>query len=76
MKEKKLIPRLNNFEGVVLWKKRAVNTSDGAEYKRNQKYEANRIERIIIEQWKTGRPLLLLKCSMTHVRYALTIRSW
>ena len=36
------------------------NTSDGAERKRNQKYGANRVERTVIEQWKTGQPWLLL----------------
>ena len=36
------------------------DTSDGAEHKRNQKYGANRVERTLIEQWKTGQPWLLL----------------
>ena len=40
-----------NFDGgAVSWKKRTVNTSDGVERKRNQKYGANRVERTLIEQ--------------------------
>ena len=50
-----------NFDGgAVPWKKRTVDTSDGAERKRKQKYGANRVERTLIEQWKTGQPWLLL----------------
>ena len=53
------------MEGAVPWKKRTVviDTSDGAERKRNQKYGAKRVERTLttlIEQWKTGQPWLLL----------------
>ena len=46
----------------VPWKKRTVviDTSDEAERKRNQKYGANRVERTLIEQLKTGQPWLLL----------------
>ena len=48
-----LIPRLNCFEAAVSWKKRTVDTFYGAECIRNQKYEANRAERTLTEQWKT-----------------------
>ena len=60
VKVKILIPRLNYFENAVPWKKRRFDTSDGTEYKRNLKYKANRVERTLIEQWKTGRHWLLL----------------
>ena len=48
------------MEGLFHGKKRMVDTSDGAERKRNQKYGANRVKRTLIEQWKTGQPWLLL----------------
>ena len=38
----------------------SILNSDGAERKRNQKYGANRVERTLIEQWKTEQPWLLL----------------
>ena len=60
VKVKILIPRLNYFEGAVSWKKRTVGTSYGSECIRNQKYEANRVERTLIEQWKTRRLWLLV----------------
>ena len=47
--------------------KEDVNTSDGAECKRNQKYEANRVERTLIEKWKTGQPWLLLNNILRHM---------
>ena len=40
------------------WKRRTVDTSDGSECKRNQKYESYSVERTLIEKWKTERPLL------------------
>ena len=77
VKVKILIPRLNYFEAAVLWTKRTVDTSYGAECIRNQKYEANRVERTLTQQWKTRRPwlLLIIFCSMTYM-YAQTIQSW
>ena len=41
-------------------KKRTVGTSKRAECIRNQKYEANRVERTLIEQSKTLRLWLLV----------------
>ena len=70
VKVKILIPRLNYFEAAVLWKKRTLDTSYGAESIRNQKYEANRVERTLNEQWKILRPwlLLIVLChTMIHV---------
>ena len=51
---------MNYFEGAVSWKKRTVGTFNGAECIRNQKYEANRVERTLIEQWKSQRLWLLV----------------
>ena len=58
-----MIPRLKYFEGAVPWKKRKAGTSDGEcnTTNRNQKYEANRVERTLSEKWKTGRPWLVFK---------------
>ena len=60
MKVKNLILRLKYFEGAVPWEKRTVDTSDGVECKKNQKYEADRVERTLNEIWNTGLPWLLL----------------
>ena len=72
---KMLKPFFDHFDGgAVPWKKRMVDTSDGAERKRNQKYGANRVERTnrAMENQTT---LALTQCSMTYM-CALTIRSW
>ena len=62
----------NTSRGTFRGKKRMVNTSDGAECKRNQKYEANRVERTPIAKWKTGRPWLLLKI-LWHNNVIMTV---
>ena len=61
--------------GAVPWKKRTVDTSDGAERKRNQKYGANRVERNSNRAMENRTTLALTQCSMTYM-CALTIRSW
>ena len=60
--------------GAVPWKKRTVDTSDGAERKRNKKYGANRVERIN-RAMENRTTLALTQCSMTYM-CALTIGSW
>ena len=48
-------------------RKMAFVTLDGAERKRNHKYGADRVERTLIEQWKTGQPWLLLSVQIYDI---------
>ena len=76
VKVKILIPRLNYFEAAVLWKERTVDTSYGAECIRNQKCEANRVERINSNRaMENSATLAFTHCYMTYM-YARTIGSW
>ena len=63
VKVKILIPRLNYFEGAISWKKRTVGTSNGQSVsgiKSMRQIEANRVERTLIEKWKTRQLWLLV----------------